>query len=234
MASSMKNSHTQDALPPSSSIPEGSHSDTREYHEPFKHYSGSRGRKGKRCYEPGYNLSTAADSLDAAQTPSSSSSSPESTYLYFCTFCFKRFKNEFSWRRHEVGVHGYNDVEWPCPFHNTSLVGKPCLFCTDTVHDMSHYFDRHGVHLCFSPWTAENISQPVKLGKGCRRHVCSVQSVADSIFVPKDLLAQHVQGIHLHAADESLRKQFKVPSGWSKAVDPRNIKPNAVWCGFCQ
>jgi hypothetical protein len=49
----------------------------------------------------------------------------------------------------------------------------------------------------------------------------------------KDFLVQHVRGIHLKSADESIWKTFKIPGAWSKAVDLEWIKPDALWCGFC-
>ena len=107
------------------------------------------------------------------------------------------------------------------------------MFCFELIEDVGHFIIRHNVHLCLDPSDTEDISsRRVPLNQRVK-HICSNQSVADYTFTRKDLLAQHIRGIHLRFANESLEKGLKVPEEWIKEVDAARIKPDALWCGFC-
>jgi hypothetical protein len=223
------------ALPPSSSSQPMNPSDQTNI-QFSNHEWKTGGRKGKRWCESGQdrNHSDQSDATEIPRSPISPSLPPNDEDIYSCTFCLKMFKSEFDWRRHETGVHEYSEIEWPCPFHDSSLVGKLCVFCPDMVQNMAHYTEIHGMHLCLGPWIVQRSSSLITSRKPRRGHVCLKQSIEDSTFRRKDLLAQHIQGMHLRSAEAVIQQSFKVPKDWSRVVDVQRVKPDALWCGFCQ
>lgn len=164
-------------------------------------------RKGKRQYSSRFAL---------ASGPSPATSSPpEPTDIgadpakpFHCTECPKSFKDVYSWKRHESGVHWHIEREWVCMLDGALPMGTQCIFCSDTVHNIEHY-NRHAVQTCL------------------HRNLCERR------FARKDLLKQHVRQIHLSDLDESNLQAFQVPHTWSQAVPTERFIAKAVWCGFC-
>jgi hypothetical protein len=119
-------------------------------------------------------------------------------------------------------------------FHDASLVGTQCLFCSEVVDDISHLTSRHGIHLCTIATDTERPRSRQDSVNQDPRHKCLQQDVADYTFTRKDFLVQHVQCIHLKFADKSLKTRFKGPDQWSRDVELVGVKLDALWCGFCQ
>lgn len=84
-----------------------------------------------------------------------------------------------------------------------------CIFCAEEVRDRDH-FEQHN-----------NLA-------------CASKDALDRAFARKDLLKQHVQQVHLCTSNEYMKRGFRVPELWVRDVDSLTIKPDAVWCGFCQ
>jgi hypothetical protein len=163
-------------------------------------------RKGKMQHPSRFDHA-GADLLDVSP-PTSSDSGTDVTKPYHCTVCLKSFKDSYGWKRHESSVHGYNDTEWVCMLTDTVTVGTGCIFCSHIVDDIGH-FGFHDIHKCLN------------------------KAICDRTFARRDLLKQHVQQVHLAAAEKPVLKAFQVPKEWSQEVDPVRIHPAAVWCGFC-
>ena len=89
------------------------------------------------------------------------------------------------------------------------LDGVLCAFCREPVHSYDH-FEQHNISFC------------------------SYKVQTDRAFARKDLFKQHIQQVHLTAADEKTRKSFKVPDFWVQEVDAIRSHPSSLWCGFCQ
>jgi hypothetical protein len=163
-------------------------------------------RKGKMQHPSRFDH-TGAD-LPGLSPLISSDGGTDATKPYHCTACRKSFKDVYGWKRHESGVHGYNDTEWVCMLDGTTTQGTTCIFCSEIVNDI-HHFDTHDIHKCLN------------------------KAICDRTFARKDLLKQHVQQVHLAATEKLVLKAFQVPKAWSQPVDPMRINPAAVWCGFC-
>jgi hypothetical protein len=163
-------------------------------------------RKGKMQHPSRFDHAGA--DLLGLSPPTSSDSGTDATKPYHCTVCRNSFKDVYGWKRHESGVHGFIDTEWVCMLTDAITQGITCIFCSHIVHDLSH-FDSHDIHKCLN------------------------KTICDRTFARKDLLKQHVQQVHLAAAEKPVLKAFQVPKEWSQEVEPARIHPAAVWCGFC-
>jgi hypothetical protein len=172
------------------------------------HYATSHfKRKGKMQHPPRYDH-THAKFASPSPRSSSSDRGTNASKPYHCTACCKSFKDAYGWRRHESGVHGYSDTEWVCMLTGIITQETTCIFCSEVVNNIKH-FDNHDVQKCLS------------------RPIC------DRTFARKDLLKQHVQQVHLTAAEQTVSKFFQVPKAWAQAVDRARLNSAAVWCGFC-
>ncbi|KAH7077547.1 hypothetical protein BKA63DRAFT_267576 [Paraphoma chrysanthemicola] len=164
-------------------------------------------RKGKRRHGSRYDI---CDTQQAASIPNTAMDTDLNIKVvrYHCTVCPKSFKNAWSWRRHEYGTHDFHAVEWTCMLHEAIMNGMTCIFCSQPIDDYDH-FDQHNI-----------VS-------------CSQRDAASRTFALEDRLKQHVQQIHLLEADDALKKGFKVPDIWSRAVAAEKVHPDSLWCGFC-
>ncbi|CAN9174286.1 unnamed protein product [Alternaria alternata] len=167
-------------------------------------------RKGKRRY-----MSRPSPTIGTGPTvyplDSSSDGSGDTANRYHCTVCpRKSFKNPYSWKRHEAGVHHFGSTRWFCLLNNAATMpGMKCVFCSDTVHDMSH-FDQHNIQVCLAK------------DKSAR------------VFDRKDGLKQHVVGAHLYTANDYTKRGFEPPDIWSETEDGFSPNPDGLWCGFCK
>jgi hypothetical protein len=182
-------------------------------------------RKGKRRY--------AARHTPHSSIAGQSGSLQGSEKMFSCTSCPESFRRAFDWQRHEEGAHKFNHIEWVCPFHDMSLVTSCCIFCSHNVESIEHFANTHNVHICSVPGDIESSSPPDSTSRRRGLHVCSGQSVSEHTFTRKDLLAQHVRGIHFRSAEHTVTNLFRVPDAWSKLVDPERTNHDALWCGFC-
>ncbi|KAH7400603.1 hypothetical protein DE146DRAFT_781120 [Phaeosphaeria sp. MPI-PUGE-AT-0046c] len=132
-------------------------------------------RKGKLQQTSRY---TDTPSELAHSSPSrSSDNGPDITKIYSCTACCcKPFKNAYGWKRHELGVHGHNDIEWVCMMGGDIMLGSKCVLCFEVVHDASH-FNTHSIQTSLA------------------------KDICDRTFARKDLLKQHV--LQMHGVSES-------------------------------
>jgi len=168
------------------------------------------GRKGKRRYRSRASSAVGdALAMHVAETPSDNIVQP--TNKYHCTQCeSKSFKDSYSWRRHETGVHHFGGTRWYCMLNNQHIMaGGKCVFCSDIVDDMSH-FNQHNVQICMGK------------DKDAR------------IFYRKDGLKQHVISAHLHSANDYTKRGFEPSKAWSETEDRYSPDPEGLWCGFCQ
>lgn len=163
-------------------------------------------RKGRRKHLSRVDKTQRAP--NASPIHASSEIGPGATRIYHCTACPKSFKNAYSWKRHELAVHGYDDTEWVCMRLGSVTSEGDCVFCHNSEKNMTHT-DMHKIHDC--------------LGK----------DVHDRTFACKNLLKQHIQQKHLAGTEDLVSKAFQVPEVWKKDVDAINIKSEALWCGFC-
>jgi hypothetical protein len=178
-------------------------------------------RKGERLYKRRFPPGDYAKLFNNAQLESTGDTYP-------CTVCVRSFDKKFEWQRHEKGVHGLNKVEWMCLFHDSGLVGAPCMFCEGIIDDIGH-LEQHNVHLCLT----EGHTQNNALDEQPRNH-CSGHGVTARTFARKDGLVQHVRNTHLKHAEKSTRNGFNPSESWSRTVDATRADPEAHWCGFCQ
>ncbi|KAH8642628.1 hypothetical protein IG631_00091 [Alternaria alternata] len=167
-------------------------------------------RKGKRRYMS-RPFSTNGKGSTIHPLDSSSDGSVDIANRYHCTVCpQKSFKNPYSWKRHEAGVHHFGSTRWFCLLNKTRIMsGMKCVFCSDTVDDMSH-FDQHNIQICLAK------------DKSAR------------VFDRKDDLKQHVVGAHLSTANDYTKKGFEPPDAWSETEDGFSPNPDGLWCGFCR
>ncbi|PSN67351.1 hypothetical protein BS50DRAFT_390024 [Corynespora cassiicola Philippines] len=160
-------------------------------------------RKGQRLHASRQLASSLGHS------PKSSDPSQEASKTYHCTVCPKSFQQEWGWRRHEYSVHKFQVEKWTCMLNDMHLLSDlTCAFCGEKVDELDH-FGRHNVQFCLQ------------------------QDPTNRTFARKDGLKQHVGQIHLKAADESVKKTFKVPRSWASRVNASESHPDSLWCGFC-
>ncbi|CAN9147196.1 unnamed protein product [Alternaria alternata] len=133
------------------------------------------------------------------------------TIEYRCTQCESDpFKDSYSWKRHEIGVHHFGGTRWYCMLNNQLIMaGGKCIFCSDIVGDTSH-FNQHNIQICMD------------------------KEEAARVFYHKDGLKQHVTSAHLHTANDYTKKGFEPPKVWSETEDGYSPDPEGLWCGFCQ
>ncbi|OAG16191.1 hypothetical protein CC77DRAFT_1053405 [Alternaria alternata] len=168
------------------------------------------GRKGKRRYQSRASSAVGdASMMHVAETPNDNK--VKATNKYHCTQCeSKSFKDSYSWRRHETGVHHFGGTRWYCMLNNQHIMaGGKCVFCSDIIDDVSH-INQHNVQIC--------------MGKDKDARV----------FYRKDGLKQHVISAHLHTANDYTKRGFKPPKAWSETEDRYSPDPEGLWCGFCQ
>lgn len=141
----------------------------------------------------------------------STDGSGDTANRYHCTvYPRKSFKNPYSWERHEAGVHHFGSTRWFCLLNNARIMpGTECVFCSDTVHDMSH-FDQHNIQDCLAKDKSARVSDR------------------------KDGLKQHIVGKHLFTANDYTKKGFEPPDAWSETEDGFSPNPDGLWCGFCK
>jgi len=165
-------------------------------------------RKGRR-YHAQRDQDGASEQLSYTTLEPASSRGPRKSEKRFpCTVCPQSFKHASDWKRHEASVHGYNDQEWTCMLTEAFKLQSECIFCLEPMVSIDH-LHKHAVV------------------------PCSIKRTIERTFPRKDLLKQHVLLAHL--ADEStlVRKDFKVPQEWSRALDLSPGGPGSRWCGFC-
>jgi hypothetical protein len=170
------------------------------------------GRKGKKPYLARPPPIAREGSIERPlQAPTHDST--ESTNLYHCTslYCpWKPSKSMWRWKRHEAAVHSLGSTRWVCLLNNTAIMtGGKCIFCSDIVHDMSH-FDQHNIQVCLAK------------DKSAR------------VFDRKDGLKQHVVGAHLSTANDYTKRGFEPPDIWLETEDGFSPNLDGLWCGFCR
>ncbi|CAN9147659.1 unnamed protein product [Alternaria alternata] len=168
------------------------------------------GRKGKRRYRSRAS-SAMGGALTTHVTETLSDNKVNTAIEYRCTQCESEpFKDSYSWRRHEIGVHHFGGTRWYCMLNNQLIMaGGKCIFCSDIVDDTSH-FNQHNVQICMD------------------------KEKAARVFYRKDGLKQHVTSAHLHTANDYTKKGFEPPKIWSETEDGYSSDPEGLWCGFCQ
>ncbi|KAH7088083.1 hypothetical protein FB567DRAFT_523649 [Paraphoma chrysanthemicola] len=165
-------------------------------------------RKGKRKHGSRYEACDLNLDSSTRHNKAELNSLTTGAPRFHCTVCPKSFKNAWGWRRHEYGTHDFHPVEWTCMLHAAIMIGMDCIFCSQPVDDYDH-FDQHNIV------------------------ACSQRDPASRTFALEDRLKQHVQQIHLLEVDDKLKKGFKPPALWSRAVEAEKIHPDSLWCGFC-
>jgi len=183
-------------------------------------------RKGQRLYEPRFPLGDYEKLFNNIH----SGFDAENPLTFPCTICIQSFPKKGNWKRHEKEAHGPNVVGWTCPFHDTSLLGTPCMFCPELVGNITH-FDKHNIHICLANSNVDAVFPDEEVPKGRTGHVCSDMSLTDRTFARKDRLIQHIQIMH---ADMALPRGFKPPKEWSKRLDDTLFDSEMLWCGFCR
>jgi hypothetical protein len=128
----------------------------------------------------------------------------EKRLVYTCTFCGKSFRNQFDWTRHETAVH-LSHVAWICMATGPVTEDDVCVFCSKPQPDEAH-LQRHRVSDCLVNRTLN-----------------------DRTFTRKDLLLQHVRGMHL--GKDVSNSPLYLPESWKVETEPLSIHP--LWCGFC-
>ena len=166
-------------------------------------------RKGRRYHAQRHQYGTSEHLPFATQQTSSSPNFEEIENRFPCTVCVKAFKNASDWKRHEAGVHGYNDREWICALTDAFKLQYECVFCSEPMDSIDH-LEKHAIAPCSNKCTAERS------------------------FPRKDLLKQHVLLAHLPDAPPSIKKTFEVPAEWSRGLDVSPGGPSSRWCGFCK
>jgi hypothetical protein len=164
-------------------------------------------RRGRRQHVP-RSIYPRGSLPSPPTTHTSNDNGANPTKPYHCTLCTKTFRNPYSWKRHESGVHGHTDIQWICLLGEVIVADEGCIFCSKSVHNITH-FDQHNIQACRD------------------------KSVIDRTFARKDLLKQHIRHAHLGFLHEAEQASFRVPDSWSRLADPVMSSPDAVWCGFC-
>jgi len=166
-------------------------------------------RKGRMYYAQ--RTQTAASEQQPCSTSKIASSSglPTSEKRFACTECVKSFEHASDWKRHEAGVHGYNDREWICVLTEAFKLRTECVFCLQRIDSLDH-FQKHAIVPCSSKCTIERT------------------------FPRKDLLKQHVLLAHLAEVSTTVKKRFEVPKEWSRELEVAPAGPCSLWCGFCR
>jgi hypothetical protein len=167
-------------------------------------------RKGRRLGAETYQAQV-RDHLPHATPVHTNAAGPEkSGHRFVCTVagCFRSFKNASDWKRHEAGVHGYDDHEWICMLTEAFKSQSECVFCLEPIDSIDH-LSSHAI----AP--------------------CSDKSIIERSFFRKDLLKQHILHVHLAGEPHAVRRNFKVPQEWSREVESSAVIPGSRWCGFC-
>lgn len=165
-------------------------------------------RKGRRYHAQRHQAGRNEHLLCATQNSSSSPSLQEAEERFACTVCVKACKNASEWKRHEAGVHGYNDREWVCMLTDAFKLQSECVFCLEPMDSIDH-LDKHAIDRCSNKCTAERS------------------------FPRKDNLKQHVLLAHLARASPWIKTTFEVPTEWERVLDLSPGGPGSRWCGFC-
>jgi len=168
-------------------------------------------RKGRRHRALAYRASVSEHlpHVTPMQTASPGLARPANQFPCTAIGCDQSFKNASGWKRHEAGVHGYNDREWICMLTEAFKLQSECVFCLESMDSIDH-LDKHAIDPCSNKCTAERS------------------------FPRKDLLKQHVLLAHLASASPSIRRTFEVPTEWERGLGVSPGGPGSRWCGFCR
>lgn len=162
-------------------------------------------RRGRRRFGaarhepyPSYQSLRSARSNDTPDTPASGNG------VYVCTFCHKRYRNKYEWKRHEESVHVPNKL-YICLCGVNDKFADPCTFCGDRWPS--------AVHDCYN-----NYQQ------------CLDKPEQERTFTRKDHLLQHIRQVH----QEDPANIKDTVDHWCKPAPPPALGSETLRCGFCQ
>ncbi|KAF2814275.1 uncharacterized protein BDZ99DRAFT_495793 [Mytilinidion resinicola] len=175
------------------------------------------GRKGKKPLIP-LPVMFAGESTPEPNTISNSLPSGLQKRIFHCTFCFKHLKDRYEWKRHEASE--VFATKWICMPQNTAVSNGTCVFC-DTAPTYMPYACAHNIEPC--------LAKPLH----------------DRTFGRKDQLKQHIQQVHLPPDQnprasqvptraKKSRASLQIPPLWKLDCNAIDLRPGALWCGFCK
>lgn len=123
---------------------------------------------------------------------------------FFCTFCWKGFKNRYSWSRHEESVHVVQ-IQWICCSRDHEGIDE-CIFCGHSNPDNEHLRSHNYLS-------------------------CKSRSPENRTFDRKDLLFQHLKRFH-HI--QSRDRQLQLASLWVRKLPLLGAANPALRCAFCK
>jgi hypothetical protein len=157
------------------------------------------GRKGKKRFMRTLNLASGAHAL-------TNNCKDEDGWSFQCTFCLKRCKNSYEWKRHE-STHVFARI-WTCMPEHVATKDNRCAFCDLEFPSLAH-LEEHNIHLCLK------------------------KALPARTFARKDHLKQHIEQVHLTGQDNSFSNLDEILDCWSRDADESQFASGVLWCGFC-
>ncbi|OCK92676.1 uncharacterized protein K441DRAFT_678823 [Cenococcum geophilum 1.58] len=158
------------------------------------------GRKGKKRFMR--TLNPASEGTHAL----TNDYKDEDGWSFQCTFCLKRCKNSYEWKRHE-GTHVVART-WTCMPENVATKGNGCVFCDLKFPSLAH-LGEHNIHVCLK------------------------KALPARTFARKDHLKQHIEQVHLPGQDNGFSNLDEILDRWSRDADESEFASGVLWCGFC-
>lgn len=158
------------------------------------------GRKGKKRFMR--TLDPASEGTHAL----TNDYKDEDDWSFQCTFCLKRCKNSYEWKRHE-GTHVVART-WTCMPEHVATKDNRCAFCDLEFPSVTH-LEEHNIHMCLK------------------------KALPARTFARKDHLKQHIEQAHLPGQDNGFSNLGEILDCWSRDADESEFASGILWCGFC-